>query len=55
MSREAMIGLLAVVALLGLFGFVAWKKYKGRTPVVVANNDPNVKTPDPFDDSTSVA
>lgn len=56
MSREAMIGLLAVVALLGLFGFVAWKKYNGRTTVVTNSNpDPNVKTPESLEEPTKVA
>lgn len=46
LSREAMVGVVAIVALLGLFGYVAVKTWKNRSPVAEAppKVDPDLKT-----------
>lgn len=59
LSREALIGLAAILALLGLFGYVAVKKWRGGSTVVAEKDkvDKNVKPaggPDPFADESPV-
>src|SRR5712691_6119049 len=60
LSRETAIGLVAIVALLGLFGFVAAKIWRNRSAVVAEKTekaDPNVTQAggtDPFDENTPV-
>src|SRR5439155_4191264 len=60
LSRETAIGLVTIVALLGLFGFFAAKIWRNRSAVVAEKTDkadPNVTQAggaDPFDENTPV-